>query len=99
MSGKNIKTVSLADAAAMEDRTREYAPVGDSLAPDFWKSARVVFPEGPKQRLTVRFDRDVVSWFKAQGRGYQTRMNAVLRSYFEAQEKDQGATQGRRSGK
>lgn len=48
-----------------------------------WSTAQVGIPP-PKQQLTVRFDRDVIAWFKAQGRGYQTRMNAVLRSYVEA---------------
>jgi uncharacterized protein (DUF4415 family) len=55
-----------------------------------WDSIQVGIP-GPKQQLTVRFDVDVVEWFKAQGAGYQTRMNAVLRSYVEAQKK-QAAT-------
>jgi uncharacterized protein (DUF4415 family) len=86
MNRKNIKTVSLDDVESMEDRTRGDAPVGKPLGEGFWKTARVVHPDGPKERLTVRFDRDVVRWFKAGGRGYQTRMNAVLRSYFEAQE-------------
>jgi|AP95_1055475.scaffolds.fasta_scaffold18079_2 uncharacterized protein (DUF4415 family) len=83
---KNIKTVSLDDVVSMEDRTREDAPAGIPMDADFWKTARVVLPQSPKERLTVRFDRDVVRWFKAGGRGYQTRMNAVLRSYFEAHE-------------
>jgi uncharacterized protein (DUF4415 family) len=48
-----------------------------------WSTVQVGIP-GPKQQLTVRFDRDVIAWFKAQGTGYQTRMNAVLRSYVEA---------------
>jgi uncharacterized protein (DUF4415 family) len=51
-----------------------------------WSNVMVGIP-GPKQQLTVRFDRDIVDWFKAQGAGYQTRMNAVLRSYVEAQKK------------
>lgn len=55
-----------------------------TLGPDFWKTAKVVYPDGPKERLTVRFDLDVVEWFKGQGKGYQTRMNAVLRSFYEA---------------
>ena len=38
-------------------------------------------PEKPKAQLTVRFDADIVDWFRKQGRGYQTRMNAVLRAY------------------
>ncbi len=49
-----------------------------------WSTVQVGIP-GPKQQLTVRFDRDVVEWFKAQGAGYQTRMNAVLRSFVDAQ--------------
>jgi len=48
-----------------------------------WSSVQVGFP-GPKERLTVRFDSDVVTWFKAQGPGYQTRMNEVLKSYVKA---------------
>jgi uncharacterized protein (DUF4415 family) len=49
----------------------------------FWKNAVLVHPE-KKERLTVRFDADVVEWFKKQGQGYQTRMNTVLRSFYEA---------------
>ena len=36
----------------------------------------------PKEQVTLRLDRDVLRWFRAQGRGYQTRINAVLRSYY-----------------
>lgn len=39
----------------------------------------------PKKQVTVRLDRDVIDWFKSQGKGYQTRMNAVLRQYMEHQ--------------
>ena len=49
-----------------------------------WADAVIGFPV-----LTTpgnaKFDADVVYWFKSQGRGYQTRMNAVLRRYMEAQ--------------
>ena len=36
-----------------------------------------------KAQLTLRLDSDVLAWFKAQGRGYQTRINALLRAYME----------------
>ncbi len=49
-----------------------------------WSTTQVGIP-GPKQQLTVRFDVDVIEWFKAQGAGYQTRMNAVLKSFVDAQ--------------
>ena len=42
-----------------------------------------VHPPRPKKHLTVRLDADMVDWFKAQGPGYQSRMNAVLRAYYE----------------
>jgi len=38
-----------------------------------------------KRQLTLRLDDDVVEWFKQQGRGYQTQMNALLRAYVEEQ--------------
>jgi uncharacterized protein (DUF4415 family) len=41
----------------------------------------------PKTPVNAKFDADVVDWFKSQGRGYQTRMNAVLRRYMEAHRK------------
>jgi len=36
-----------------------------------------------KQQLTLRLDSDVIEWYKRQGSGYQTRMNALLRAYME----------------
>ena len=48
-----------------------------------WSQASVEMPT-PKKQMTVRFDLDVVEWFRAKGPGYQTRMNQVLRSYVDA---------------
>jgi uncharacterized protein (DUF4415 family) len=53
---------------------------------EFWKAAKLVLPER-KVQVALRVDPDVLRWFKAQGRGYQTRMNAVLRAYMEAHRK------------
>ena len=52
------------------------------LDDDFFARAELRLPE-PKQSVTIRLDADVVEWFKAQGKGYQTRINAVLRRYME----------------
>ena len=41
-------------------------------------------PLSPKASVSLRIDQDVLDWFKAQGPGYQTRMNAVLRAFMEA---------------
>ena len=41
-------------------------------------------PAPHKEQLTIRVDSDVLTWFKAQGGGYHTRINALLRAYMEA---------------
>ena len=38
----------------------------------------------PKKAVSLRIDPDILDFFKSQGKGYQTRMNAVLRAYMEA---------------
>jgi uncharacterized protein (DUF4415 family) len=45
-------------------------------------------PMPAKAQLTIRVDRDVLAWFRKQGRGYQTRINALLRAYMEAHKRD-----------
>jgi uncharacterized protein (DUF4415 family) len=49
----------------------------------FFKRTILRLPE-PKAAVTIRLDRQVLDWFKSQGRGYQTRINALLRAYMEA---------------
>ena len=48
----------------------------------FWKDARVVIPR-PKATVTMRLDADLLEWFRSE-RGYQTRINAILRAYVNA---------------
>lgn len=55
------------------------------LPPDFWDDAEVVSPQ-PKEAISLRVDQDVLSWFRERGPRYQSRMNAVLRSYMRAME-------------
>ena len=50
---------------------------------EFWKKARVVMPTA-KQSVTIRLDADLLEWLRRQ-KGYQTRVNAVLRSYMDAE--------------
>lgn len=50
------------------------------LTEKFWKNAvRNPYYRPVKQQLTVRLDADVVAWLRGQGKGYQTRLNQVLR--------------------
>lgn len=77
-----ISNKRLKELANRSEESIDYSDIPE-LDDTFWRNAKVVQPAN-KERLTVRFDADLVSWFKQQGRGYQTRMNAVLRSYYEA---------------
>lgn len=52
----------------------------------FWAEAEWWMPVS-KTRLSLRLDSDVVEWFKAQGPGYQGRINAVLRAYVRTKVK------------
>jgi uncharacterized protein (DUF4415 family) len=51
------------------------------LPSDFWDQASIVEPTS-KQAISLRVDTDVLGWFKRQGPRYQSRINAVLRSYM-----------------
>ncbi len=51
-----------------------------------WARAFIGAPP-PKTPVNAKFDVDVVEWFRSQGRGYQARMNAVLRRYMEVHRK------------
>jgi uncharacterized protein (DUF4415 family) len=49
---------------------------------EFWKKARVVMPVA-KRTITIRLDADLLEWLRKQ-KGYQTRINALLRTYMDA---------------
>ncbi len=65
-------------------KTRPDAPK-HAVEPEFWASARVVMPPPGKASVHLRLDADVLDWFRAQGKGHLSRMNAVLRSFMESQ--------------
>lgn len=75
----------------MSDREIENAAKADSdaapiLDKEWFRTAKLVLPER-KVPISLRMDREVVEWFKAHGRRYQSRMNAVLRAYVQAHRK------------
>jgi uncharacterized protein (DUF4415 family) len=69
----------LARVAERPDSEIDFSDIA-ALKESFWKNAvRNPFYRPVKQQLTVRLDADVVSWLRRQGKGYQTRLNRVLR--------------------
>ena len=69
----------LAQVSARPDSKIDLSEI-PPLKESFWEDAvRNPFYRPVKQQLTVRLDADVVAWLRNQGRGYQTRLNRVLR--------------------
>ena len=98
MSGERITRVTLEEARALKGETdwerlrrEEALGIEPAYDPDIddvdwdWDNAR--FVPATKKQVTVRLDRDVLEFFQKDGRGYQTRINAVLRAYVDAKQK------------
>jgi uncharacterized protein (DUF4415 family) len=83
--------MSISPKRLEEMRKAAAGPIDTSDIPEldreWFAKARLVTPAERKHQMTIRIDGDVIEWFKAQGKGYQTHMNAVLREYVKAQRK------------
>ena len=69
----------------LKDNEIDYSDIPETDAL-FWKEAEVIYPSN-KTHLSIRLDDDIVQWFKKIGQGYQTKINAVLRSYITNMDK------------
>ena len=76
------KELTAEELAVLPDDQIDYSDIPE-LDDDFWENAKIVAPPG-KERITFMVDREVLEYFRKDGPGYQTRMNAVLRSFVEA---------------
>ena len=87
MEKEDIKRHSLKELREKRNKgltkTKPDAPVYQIDA-RFWDNAELVIPAA-KKSIHLRLDKEVLDWFKAQGPGHLTRMNAVLQSYYKAQ--------------
>jgi uncharacterized protein (DUF4415 family) len=93
---ENIVRYTEAEMRAMEARGESQTdwaraaaiPLPDGSDPDDameeidWAVTELPLPR-PKAHASLRLDADMLDWFKAQGRGYQTKINAILRSYWQ----------------
>ncbi|MEO8659318.1 MAG: BrnA antitoxin family protein [Bryobacteraceae bacterium] len=76
---KRLRTLSEENIRAAVEADPEARPTDVN----FWKQAKIVLPQA-KQTVTIRLDADLLGWLRRQ-KGYQTRINAVLRTYMESQ--------------
>jgi len=69
----------------MPDEDIDYSDIPE-LEQEWFRTAKLVMPdEETKERITIRLSREVTEYFRSQGKGYQSRMNAVLKAYVDAQ--------------
>lgn len=80
--------LSRVDATREEDI--DYAEIPEVTAEQFARGlVHRGLPLRPhKEQVSLRIDADVLDWFRSQGRGYQSRMNALLRAYMEAHRRE-----------
>lgn len=85
MKAPYTKELTNAELAAMKDEDIDFSDIPE-LDEEFWKNAKVVETDGTTS-VTLRVKTPVLNAFKASGKGYQTRMNAVLESYVRSMKK------------
>ncbi|MCY4586708.1 MAG: BrnA antitoxin family protein [Bryobacterales bacterium] len=81
MSGYD-KPLTPGEIGAVEDKNIDFSDIPE-LDKTFWQRAELIEPDLTEQ-ITLRVKRSVLAYFKAPGKGYQTRMNRVLESYVRA---------------
>lgn len=79
------KELSLEELANLDDDAIDTSDIPE-LDENFWQNAVIVEPEGTEQ-ITLRVKKSVLQVFRSTGKGYQTRMNAVLESYARSLKK------------
>ena len=83
------------ELASLKDEDIDFSDIPE-ITDEQFKNAVLVHPDN-KTQLTLRLDPTVVLWFKSQGPKYQTRMNAVLRAYYE-EHREKSKPKARRAG-
>ncbi len=79
---KYRKALTPKEIAALDDKDIDFSDIPE-LDREFWKNAELVEPDNTQQ-VTLRIKRTVLEFFKAGGKGYQTRINQVLESYVKS---------------
>ena len=82
---KHDKPLTPRQIAAARDQDIDFSDIPE-LDDNFWRNAELVEPDRTEQ-VTLRVKRSVLAYFRAPGKGYQSRMNRVLESYVRAQGK------------
>lgn len=80
----DISAKRLAEIAAIPEDSIDLSDIPE-LDETFFRTARLVMPAKSKTSVSLRVDQDVLDFFKSEGKGHLSRMNAVLRAYMLSQ--------------
>ncbi len=80
---KRVRALTQVEADRLADEE-------DGPLPESWESTVEIGLPKAKEGVTIRLDSDVLKWFRSHGRGYQTRINSVLRAFVSARERADG---------
>ena len=89
MSTSKVSKKRLAEIEAIPDEAIDLSDI-PQVDENFWAIAKVVLPS-PKKSISIRIDQETYDWFKEQGTGYQSKINAILKSYIQATQKKASA--------
>jgi uncharacterized protein (DUF4415 family) len=92
---KNLPEMTAAQLKRLDEMPIDYSDIPE-FDDDFFKNAKVVDWPPTKAQLTIRLDADVLAWLKSNGRGYQTRINRILRVAMESQPRSGAPAKKRR---
>lgn len=82
ISKRRVKKIT-----SIKDSEIDYSDIAE-LDATFWKNTKLA--ESPtKKALSIRLDSDILDWFKLQGKGYQSLMNSVLKTFVQAKRNKQ----------
>jgi len=78
----SISKQRLRKLSSLKDSDIDYSDTSE-LDATFWKKAKLIEPE-TKKAVSIRLDTDILEWFKGQGKGYQSLINSVLKTFVQA---------------
>ena len=73
----------------LKDNKIDYADIPETNS-EFWEDAKIIYSP-IKKPVSIRLDEDVINWFKSFGKGYQTKINEVLKLYMQSVKKQQSS--------
>jgi len=81
--GKSLTNWKKVKSMPQQD-VEKLADAEDGALPEGWEKTVIIGLPIGKEAVKLRIDRDILSWFRSTGKGYQTRMNNVLRAFVSA---------------